>query len=120
MSSAASTQRRIADLRAAGYAEPEGIFVDISLDVSVERAESRHREGHEKYLSGHGLGGRFIPGERIRSLADPGFGSINRAAFEQVKSEFGRYRIYDNSVDGRPARLVADSARHDDESEEAR
>jgi predicted kinase len=120
MSSVASTQRRIADLRSAGYQDAEGIFIDIPVEVSVRRAEGRHREGHEKYLDGRGLGGRYLPPDRIRSLADDEFGSINRKAFEQVKPEFSSWRIYDNSEDGRPARLVDDSGRHHDETEEGR
>lgn len=118
MSSVESTQRRIADLRTAGYEKTEGIFVEIPIDVSVRRAEARHREGHEQYLAGSGLGERCIPSDRISSLADPDFGSINRATFEQVKHEFSRWRVYDNAEDGRSARLAADSAGNHDEPEE--
>jgi predicted kinase len=120
MSSAESTQGRIADLRSAGYAEIEGIFVDIPVEVSVRRAEARHREGHDQYEAGQGLGGRYIPPDRIRSLADPDYGSVNRAAFEQVKPEFSRWRIFDNSADGCPAKLAEDSTRQDDDPEEGR
>lgn len=120
MSSVESTHRRITDLRSAGYEETEGIFVDIPVDVSVRRAEARHREGHEKYLAESGLGERCIPPDRIRSLADEEFGSINRATFEQVKHEFRRWRVYDNSEDGSPARLAEDSAANHDGPEEAK
>jgi predicted kinase len=120
MSSLASTQRRITDLKSEGYEHVEGIFVAIPVDVSVQRAENRHREGQDQCAAGHGLGGRYLPPDRIQSLADEKFGSINRAVFEQVKPEFNRWRIYDNSVDGSPARLAEDSVRGHHESEEGR
>jgi predicted kinase len=120
MSSVDSTQGRINDLKSAGYEDTEGIFVEIPVDVSVRRAEARHREDQEKYSAGRGLGGRCIPPDRIRSLADEDFGSINRATFEQVKHEFVRWRIYDNSEDGRSARLAEDSAHGHAEPEEGR
>jgi predicted kinase len=106
MKSLESTQERIADLRAAGYVEVEGIFVDIPVEVSVQRAESRYREGHEAYVLGSGLGGRYVRPETIASQADEDFGTLNRKVFEQVRPEFNRWRLYDNSVDGRPAVLV--------------
>ena len=37
MSSRASTERRIVDLRAAGYSQVEGIFVDIPIEVATHR-----------------------------------------------------------------------------------
>jgi predicted kinase len=118
MSSVDSTQKRINELRSAGYGDGEAVFVDIHVDVSVRRAEARHREGHDKYLAGRGLGGRIIPPERIESLADEDFGSINRGVFEQVKHEFVRWRVYDNSVDGREARLADEGTRGHDDPEE--
>jgi predicted kinase len=51
MSSRESTERRIDDLRAAGYSVA-GIFVDIPVETSVRRAEFRHRAGHEDYRAG--------------------------------------------------------------------
>lgn len=51
MKSLESTQKRITDLRDAGYAEIEGIFVDIPVEASVRRADARYREGHEAYLA---------------------------------------------------------------------
>jgi Zeta toxin len=106
MSSSASTQRRISDLRAAGYGEVEGIFVDIPIEASVRRAGSRYREGQEAYVDGRGVGGRYVAPEAIRAHADPEFGSTNRRAFEDVKSALDRWRRYDNSIDGDPAELV--------------
>jgi predicted kinase len=114
MKSVESTHQRIADLRAAGYGEIEGVFVDLPVEVSVRRADARYREGHEAYLLGQGLGGRYVSPEMIRSQADEEFGSVNRKVFEQVKAEFNRWRIYDNSVDGRAAVLVSESSGDED------
>jgi predicted kinase len=119
MNSLESTQNRIDDLRAAGYREIEGIFVDIPVEVSVRRADARCREGHEEYLLGQGLGGRYVWPEMIRAQADEEFGSANRKVFEQVKPEFNPWRIYDNSIDGRPAALVDESGSRHDEHKEA-
>lgn len=106
MSSAVSTQRRIGELRTAGYTHVEGVFVAVPVELSVERAASRHRAGHEEYRAGYGLGGRYTAPELIRSHADPVFGSTNRAAFELVKWRFDAWRVYDNSATGRPAVLT--------------
>jgi predicted kinase len=83
-----------------------GVFVDISTDVAVERADARHRAGHEDYRAGIGFGGRYVPPEVIQAQADPEWGSINRRTFEQVKSRFTEWAVYDNSVTGREPRLV--------------
>ena len=106
MSSVDTTTERIDELRNAGYQEIEGIFVDISIDVSIGRAEARHRHGHDLYLAGLSVGGRPLPTEITRSQADTEYGSINRRAFEMVKSRLNRWAIYDNSVDGRDPVLI--------------
>lgn len=99
MSSRVSTERRIDELRSAGYTRIEGIFVDIPVETSVARADVRHREGHDEYRAGDGLGGRFVPAEVIRGQADPEWGSLNRRTFEAVKSKLDGWSLYDNSVD---------------------
>jgi predicted ABC-type ATPase len=107
MSSPASTSRRIGELRDNGYRHIEGIFVDIPVETSIARTESRHRHGHDRFLNGDGPGGRFIPADIIRSQADSEYGSINRRSFETVKSQFDRWTLYDNSVSGRDAVIIA-------------
>jgi len=109
MSSSESTQQRIDSLRLAGYREIDGIFVDIPVETSVRRSQSRHREGHEKYRLGDGLGGRYVPPEVIRKQANPDWGSRNRRTFESIKNEFKNWSLYDNSRDGRSA-VLADSS----------
>ena len=106
MSSTESTEKRINDLRESGYSKIEGIFVDIPVDVSIARSQARHREGHDDFRAGRGLGGRFVPPEVIKSQADSVWGSQNRKTFESVKRKFDYWTRYDNSSDGRRARLV--------------
>ena len=98
MSSRESTEWRINSLRAVGYTRIEGIFVDIPVEISVTRAGGRHREGHDNYRAGDGLGGRFVPAEMIRAQADPEWGSRNRKTFEEVKQRFDGWQRFDNSA----------------------
>ena len=114
MASQDSTVDRIGSLREAGYAQVNGIFVDIPIELSVKRTESRHREGYENYRSGVGLGGRFVPPEVIRSQGDKEWPSQNRRTFEAVKNGFSTWRIYDNSVDYQPAELIDSSSRRNE------
>jgi predicted ABC-type ATPase len=111
MSSSSSTSRRLDELRTNGYKQIHGIFVDIPIETSVTRMEERHRRGHDDFLAGQGLGGRYVPAEVIRSQADPEYGSINRRTFETLKQRFDSWTTYDNSVAGRPAVLMEGSDR---------
>jgi predicted ABC-type ATPase len=97
MSSCASTERRIDELRSSGYVRIEGVFVDIPVEISVSRADGRHQEGQDDYRAGDGLGGRFIPAEMIRAQADAKWGSRNRNTFEEVKERFDGWHLFDNS-----------------------
>jgi predicted kinase len=97
MSSRASTERRIDELHSSDYTRIEGIFVDIPVETSVTRAGSRHRESHDDYRAGEGLGGRFVPAEMITAQADPEWGSGNRKTFEEVRHHFDSWRHFDNS-----------------------
>jgi predicted ABC-type ATPase len=101
-----SSGDRVNELRNAGYQHVSGVFVDIPVETSVERSNARHRRGYEKYLTGEGLGGRFVPNEVIRGQVSPDHGSKNRAVFDGIKSELDEWIIYDNSVEGRPAVIV--------------
>lgn len=107
LAKADSAQRRIESLRADGYAQVDAVFVDISIEVSVRRADSRHRDGHDAYRAGTGYGGRFVSAEMIRAQADEAWGSRNRANFAKVKHYFESWSIYDNSGDGRAPILAA-------------
>jgi predicted kinase len=109
MSSRKRTEERISDLRAEGYSV-EGVFVDIPVQTSITRSDGRHREGHEDYRAGIGLGGRYVPRELIEAQADDQWGSKNRKTFEEVNHLFDDWKRYDNSVDGRPPMLVETDA----------
>jgi hypothetical protein len=111
MSSRGSAERRIDDLWAAGYTRIEAVFVDIPVETSVSRAESRHRTDHDKYRAGHGLGGRFVPPEVIRGQVNNEWGSLNRKTFEELRPRFDKWSRYDNSVDGRDPVLADDYGR---------
>jgi len=113
MSSRSSTERRIDDLRASGYSKIDGIFVDIPVDVSIRRADARHRQDHERYRAGDGLGGRYVPPEVTVVQADPQWGSKNRRTFEDLKPCFDKWARFDNSVDHRNAVLVEASPYND-------
>ena len=110
MSSPASAEKRIDSLRASGYARIDGIFVDIPVEVSLRRADARHREGHDKYGVGQWLGGRFVPAETILDHADREWGSQNRRNFEALKARFDGWAQYDNSVDDASPLLVESRA----------
>jgi predicted kinase len=114
MSSRESTEKRISDLREFGYSRVEAIFVDIPVQTSIQRADSRHRADHDRYGAGHGLGGRYVAAEIIGAQADPDWGSCNRKTFEQVKPKLDAWARYDNSVDGR-APVRAESGGRDED-----
>jgi predicted ABC-type ATPase len=106
MSSEESTAGRINDLRKADYTQVDGLFVDISVETSIRRIESRHREGHDEWRAGTGLGGRYVPPEVVESQADSQWGSKNRKVYEKMKEGLDSWSTYDNSVDHRPAELT--------------
>jgi Zeta toxin len=106
MASGPSTDKRVEALRDAGYAHVHGVFVDVPIDVSLKRADARHREGHDALLGGSGLGGRFVRDELTLAQADGTWGSLNRRNFEQVKPQLDSWARYDNSRDGEKPRLV--------------
>jgi len=113
MSSEGSTLRRINELSSAGYTRIDGLFVEIPVDTSLKRIESRHREGHDDYRAGKGLGGRYVPPEVTKNQEDPQWGSKNMRNFDAVKHRFNGWSIYNNSVDrGRPVLVDASRNRH--------
>lgn len=119
MSSASSVADRAGALRAAGYRQIDGVFVHVPVEISVSRADLRHRIEHDRYLSGSGLGGRYISDSLIRSHADDSFGSVNRRNFELLKPLFDSWRSYDNSASGRRPELAGGAeSRHRDTRED--
>lgn len=106
MSKTSSIAERVTSLRDAGYVRVEGIFVDIPVDVSARRADTRHREGHDEFRRGLGFGGRYIAEATILKHADSEWGSGNRKNFEELKAVFDGWSRFDNSVDARAPVLV--------------
>ncbi len=102
MSSRESTEKRIDDLRSAGYTRIEGIFVDIPVDVGRRPGRTPGTERATTTIGpGNGLGGRFVPDDVTAAQADPDWGSSNRRTFEEVKPSSTPGCRCDNSVDGR-------------------
>jgi hypothetical protein len=118
MASPEGTEKRISDLRADGYTSVSGIFVDIPIDVSLARADARHREGEDDYRLGKGLGGRYVPQDFITSQADADWGSQNRRTFEAVKPRLDQWTLFDNGVADRDPVRISESL-HDDSPREA-
>ncbi len=116
MSKPGSIAERVESLRAADYSQVDGVFVDIPVEVSIRRADARHREGHDEFRAGQGFGGRHVPEATILNSADAEWGSGNRRNFEQLKSAFDGWSRYDNSVDGRDPVLVESQTRPGPES----
>jgi predicted kinase len=114
MASRESTEKRITDLRSFGYSHVEAIFVDIPPEVSIRRVDARHRQDHDSYRAGQGLGGRYIAPEVVNAQTDEEWGSRNRQTFEEVKPALDAWVRYDNSVDGR-APVLAESKRREED-----
>jgi hypothetical protein len=110
MSSRNSVQKRVAEMRGAGYQDIQGVFVDIPVETSVQRALSRHQRGMEKHRQGQGAGGRYVPPALIRANNDSEFSSANRRVFEGLRDQFDSWQAWDNSVNGREPVRIAQSA----------
>jgi Zeta toxin len=106
MSDLQKTEKRIQDLREAGYSKIDGIFVEIPIETSLRRTEERYWTDQNKWFSGQGIGGRLIPPDVILRQRDDEWGSCNRKTFETIKQTFENWEIRDNSLDDRPAKLI--------------
>lgn len=107
MPSRPAVESRLMAMRDAGYEHIRALFVDAPVEMCVQRADRRHRLGHERYRNGIGWGGRYVPARVIRGKADPVWGSANRRAFEETKHLFDAWCLYDSS--GTSPRLVTTS-----------
>lgn len=119
MGSRTRIEARIAEMRDAGYGVIGGVFVDIPVETSVERAMSRHREGMAQQAAGKGFGGRYVPPSAIRAKTSDTASSTNRETFDALKPKLDSWVIYDNSVAGREPKKVADSGNWGGESQVA-
>jgi hypothetical protein len=120
MSRPGSAEGRVGSLQADGYKRIDGIFIDIAIETALRRVDARHRLGNEDYRNGVGLGGRLPPEEMILAQADESWGSKNRRNFDLVKGQLTSWSVYDNSIDGVPAKLVATDHSDGDELKETR
>jgi hypothetical protein len=101
----------IARLRSAGYGHVHGVYVDVPLQVSIDRALARYRAGLESWLAGKGLGGRHVPPAdivKIWGTSDPEI-SVNEMTFALALPLFDSWDKFDNSVTGREPQLVSSS-----------
>lgn len=92
MSRKGSVQRRVDEMRAAGYGDVTGVFVDIPVETSVQRAMARHRRA-----LGTPEGGRYVPPAIIRKSASSRASSANRETFDAMRGQFDHWSLYDNS-----------------------
>lgn len=102
MSSESSVKSRVAALKKAGYGQIDGVFVDIPVETSVERAMARYRRGVDKWRAGSGYGGRYVPPDIIRAQKTGTGATINRKVFDEVRQDFTGSSVYDNSRTGEP------------------
>lgn len=89
---------RLARLRERDY-RVRGIFVDIPVDTSLERAASRYRYGMREYGQKRGSGGRPVPPRFITGQRGAGRETVNRQVFDELRREgvFDEADVYDNS-----------------------
>ncbi|MEU4805132.1 zeta toxin family protein [Actinosynnema sp. NPDC023587] len=95
MSSHDGVDRRVDRLRDEGYDRFTALFLDVPIEVSLRRVDQRHREGYEKYRDGDRCEGRHVLASYIQSAADPDYTSVNRRVFEDRKTSFDRWYLYD-------------------------
>ena len=95
MSSDNSVAKRLNDMRKHGYGQIDAAFVDADPATARARVQDRHRRGEERFRSGEGFGGRWVPmAASNANLPTPGSGknSKNAEVFDRMRPHF------DNSV----------------------
>jgi len=95
MGSVESLDARLSALREAGYDEQSALFLDVPIEVSLQRVDQRHRQGYEKFRNGDLCEGRHVVASIIEAQADSEYTSVNRRVFEERKAEFDRWYLYD-------------------------
>lgn len=112
LGSAESAERKVRELRAAGYTSVKAVFVDIDPDTSKKRAQIRYKDGMDRYTMGkNGLGGRWLPLRIIddNRSEDSRFSSRNAENLVRLYSSGlfdGKPDVWDNNVDGRQPERV--------------
>lgn len=68
IASTASAQQRVDNLKKSGYEDIQAVFVDITPETSLNRAEFRYVEGMRQFtMERKGNGGRFVPPHLIEN-----------------------------------------------------
>lgn len=90
-----SVFRKVSGLREDGYSI-SGVFVDVSVDMSVESALARHMNGTVR----GGDGGRLVDPALAAAQAptDDSFRSANAERFDTIKAELDKAVVIDNEA----------------------
>lgn len=100
MTSYDSTIKKVDELKDNGYHNIDVVFVDIPAEVSIRRAEGRHRAGiNNLVVNKKGYGGRLLPVDIMKkqAAAQP-LNILKKIVNEGI---FQNWEVWDNSVDGR-------------------
>ncbi len=107
MSNARVVQERLAELDDFGYEDVAGVLVRTDVETAVRRQQERWRTGVDAWNAGTegSLGGRFVPLEVTTNQVREGRAQ-SEDVFQSLLQRFGRAWLFDNSEEGRRARLV--------------
>jgi predicted ABC-type ATPase len=105
MASQRSVQSRVDALHKYGYSEIKGVFVDIPVELSVQRAIGRWWKGHTD--PENKIGGRYVPPALIRKQAAQEGSTKNRRVFDSFRPKFDSWEVW--STESPTPRQVASS-----------
>lgn len=90
-----SVYKKVAALKDSGYTV-DGVFVDVSVDMSIQSALSRHMNGTVR----GGDGGRFVDPslQQASQPADSTYRSQNRERFNAIQKDLNTSVIIDNEA----------------------
>lgn len=96
---------RINRMSDSGYRRIDAVFVDVSDQTSRARVADRYRRGLYDWVRGKGQGSRFVPTAIQNAMKS----SDTRYGFNKLRKAgmFNNWVVYNNDVDGQPAKLVA-------------
>lgn len=123
------TEKLINGLETADYVV-DGMFVSVTPDIALSRADRRHRQGLDALRTGvvpaRGdenevkYGGRVVPDAVLAKARFPRgdpqgeqYASVNDRNFDKIKDQFGRWAVWDNSEDS-PTFLAGSGSGPDD------
>ena len=85
---------RAGAMRAAGYKDIVGIFVDTPVEVAVTRAAARYRRGLNRWRAGNGNGGRYVPALIQRGQIQPDGRTKNWHSFASRRALFDSWSTW--------------------------